>query len=111
MCVATIGDVSPMSRIVMEPSKINVLPAIVLINDASSHVQNVNLKWIYSLNHRAVGFRLGAWMGTIGTTPVLRWETDAIKRPFFFCFEAIVTLLPTLGFVWKGWPAPKPAHG
>ena len=59
ICVATIGDVSPMSRIVMEPSKINVLPAIVLINDASSHVQNVNLKWIYSLNHRAVGFRLG----------------------------------------------------
>jgi len=61
-----------------------------------------------------------ARMGTIGTTPVLRWETDPIspltKRflilgPLFFCLEAIVPLLPTLGFVWKGWPAPKPAHG
>ena len=44
----------------------------------------------------------------------LGWETYTIRclvfGPFFLCLEATPPLPPTLAFLWKARPAPKPAQ-
>jgi hypothetical protein len=54
-----------------------------------------------------------AWITAVAKyTTSLRWETYTIKclifGPFFFGLEATPPLPPTLTFLWKARPAPKP---